>query len=61
VAGSTEKESSLTVNGRELTLDERGGFNESIELPPGSVSLHFTSRNRFGKTQTVVRNIFVRQ
>jgi len=59
VSGKTEKESSLTVNGRELTLDEWGNFNEKIELPPGAVSLHFISRNRFGKTQTAVRNILV--
>ena len=59
VAGKTEKESSLTVNGRELTLDERGNFDEKIELPPGAHELRFISRNRFGKTQTVVRNILV--
>lgn len=59
VAGRTEKESSLTVNGRELTLDERGSFDEKIELPQGVNKLHFISRNRFGKTQTAVRNILV--
>lgn len=59
VSGKTEKESSLTVNGREITLDERGNFREKIELPPGAVALHFVSRNRFGKTQTVVRNILM--
>ena len=60
VAGRTEKESSLTVNGRELTLDEQGGFDEKIELPQGVNELHFISRNRFGKTQTAVRNILVK-
>lgn len=59
VSGATEKESSLTVNGRELTLDERGNFDEKIELPPGVSELQFISRNRFGKTQSVVRHIFV--
>lgn len=59
VAGKTEKESSLTVNGREITLDEQGNFSERIELPSGANELHFISRNRFGKAQTVVRNIFV--
>lgn len=59
VTGTTEKESSLTVNGRELTLDERGNFDENIELPSGVNELQFISRNRFGKTQSVVRHIFV--
>ncbi|MFY9462802.1 MAG: hypothetical protein WAP52_01310, partial [Candidatus Sungiibacteriota bacterium] len=59
VRGETEKESSLTVNGREITLDEQGNFDEEIELPPGAVALHFISRNRFGKTQTAVRTILV--
>jgi len=59
VTGKTEKESSLTVNGRELTLDEQGNFDEEIELQSGANELHFISRNRFGKTQTAVRNIFV--
>ncbi len=59
VAGRTEKESNLTVNGRELTLDEQGNFDEKIELPQGVNELHFISRNRFGKTQTAVRTILV--
>lgn len=59
VSGRTEKESSLTVNGREITLDGQGNFHEKIELPPGAVALHFLSRNRFGKTQTAVRNILM--
>lgn len=59
VAGKTEKESSLTVNGREITLDEQGNFSEKIELQSGANELHFISRNRFGKIQTAVRNIFV--
>lgn len=59
VAGKTEKESSLTVNGREITLDGQGNFDEKIELQSGANALHFISRNRFGKTQTVERNIFV--
>lgn len=59
VTGVTEKESSLTVNGRELTIDERGNFHEKIELPQGVSILRFVSRNRFGKEQAVVRTIFV--
>lgn len=59
VSGRTEKESSLTVNGREITLDGQGNFHEAIELPAGAVALHFVSHNRFGKTQTAVRNILM--
>lgn len=60
VRGRTEKESRLTVNGRELTLDELGHFDEKIELPPGVHELRFMAQNRFGKEQIVVRNILVK-
>ena len=59
VAGATEKESRLTVNGREINIDERGNFNEEIELPLGANTLRFASQSRFGKTSEEVRYVFV--
>lgn len=60
VSGRTAKESRLTVNGRELTLDERGAFHEDIELPQGAAELRFVSQNRFGKKQAAIRHIFIK-
>lgn len=59
VSGRTEKESRLTVNGREIRIDERGAFHEDIELPLGTNRLRFVSESRFGKTSTAVRFVFV--
>jgi len=58
--GTTEKESRLTVNGRELTIDERGNFDEEIELPLGPNRLQFISESRFGKVTREVRHILMR-
>lgn len=60
VSGRTEKESRLTVNGRELKIDERGFFDEPIELLAGRNTLEFVAENRFGKTSKVVRNVLVK-
>ncbi|MEK7541309.1 MAG: helix-turn-helix domain-containing protein [Patescibacteria group bacterium] len=59
VRGTTEKESRLTVNGREITIDERGAYRENIELPLGTNRLEFVSESRFGKTSREVRYVFV--
>ena len=55
VAGSTEKESRLTVNGRSITIDESGHFNEEIELQSGLTRLEFISEDRFGKKSQAER------
>lgn len=59
IAGMTERESRLTVNGREIRIDERGAFQEDIELPLGTNRLQFVSESRFGKTSTEVRYVLV--
>jgi transcriptional regulator with XRE-family HTH domain len=56
VKGTTEKESQLTVNGREITIDGAGSFDAQIDLQPGVNTLEFLVRNRFGKETRVTRN-----
>ncbi len=60
VKGRTEKESQLTVNGRELRIDENGNFNEEIELAAGLNALEFWVQDRFGKVNKEVRYILVK-
>ena len=60
VRGNTEKEGHLTVNGREITIDENGNFNQEIELLPGLNALEFIVKNKFNKESKVVRYIFVK-
>ncbi|TSC76811.1 MAG: hypothetical protein G01um101433_658 [Parcubacteria group bacterium Gr01-1014_33] len=60
VKGKTEKESRLTVNGREITIDGSGNFQEEIELANGVNSLEFLAQNRFGKETKEVRHVVVK-
>ncbi len=60
VQGKTEKESRLTVNGRELKIDEAGNFDEKIELGAGLNGLEFLVQNRFGKQNKVTRYVLVK-
>ncbi|MEK7074142.1 MAG: helix-turn-helix domain-containing protein, partial [Patescibacteria group bacterium] len=60
VKGTTEKESQLTVNGREITMNGDGAFDEEIELASGVNVLHFFAKNRFGKSSEEIRYVVVR-
>jgi transcriptional regulator with XRE-family HTH domain len=60
VRGRVEKESSLTVNGRELKIDEQGRFDEKIELAPGVHVLEFIVKNRFGKITKETRSVIIK-
>ena len=60
VQGKAGKESRLTVNGREITIDAQGNFNDEIELGAGLNVLEFIAQNRFGKESRVMRYILVK-
>ena len=60
VRGITEKESQLTVNGREITMNGNGAFDAEIELMPGVNALQFTEQNRFGKISQETRYVVVK-
>lgn len=59
IKGNTTKESQLTVNGREVTINESGTFDQDIELQSGLSTLEFVAENRFGKSTVVKRHIVV--
>lgn len=60
VKGEVEKESGLTINGREITIDEMGRFDEAIELLPALNTLEFLVQDKFGKETRAVKYVFVR-
>jgi len=60
IKGKVEKESQLTVNGREVTIDGYGNFDEMVEFAAGLNALEFVARDRFGKENKVVRYILVK-
>lgn len=59
IVGTIERESSLTVNGREITIGETGEFRDAIELRPNLTILKFVAVNRFGKITRETRYVFV--
>src|SRR3990167_1277051 len=59
VRGFVERESNLTVNGREIIIDSEGNFSGSVELRPGLNTLEFLATNRFGKMSKDVRFVYV--
>ena len=60
VRGTTEKESQLTVNGREIIMNRNGVFDQEIELLAGLNILHFSTQSRFGKITQETRYVAVR-
>lgn len=60
IKGNTEKESRLTVNGREVNISEQGEYDEWFEVGAGINTLEFVVADRFGKTARKVRYILVK-
>ncbi len=60
VAGDTEKETHLTINGQEIRVDERGKFNTSLNLSTGVNTITITATKKHGKTITITRHVVVK-
>lgn len=58
--GTVEKESQLTVNGREIKVDAVGKFEDKIELVVGLSVLEFLVKDRFGKERRETRYAVLR-
>lgn len=59
ISGQTDSDVYLTVNGKEVYVDNRGYFQSVISLEMGLNILKIEVKDRFGKTNTVVRRIMV--
>ncbi len=56
IARHTEK---LTLNGAPLLIDGSGTFATTLDMPPGGAILSLTVTDRFGRTHTEQRSVFV--
>lgn len=56
IARHTEK---LTLNGAPILIDNRGNFSTSLALPSGGAILSLTVTDRFGRTHTEQRSVYV--
>ncbi len=59
ITGVAKRAESLTLNDGTLLIDSTGTFSTSLTLPPGSAILTLTATDRFGRTDTVRRMVFV--
>lgn len=59
LTGSTARAVTLTVNGSPLIATEDGAFNTVRTYPHGVSLLTFVATDRFGRSRTITRQIFV--
>lgn len=59
VRGTSIHTDKLQLDGGTLLIDEKGAFSTTLVLPHGSAILSLTATDRFGKTETVTRSVFV--
>jgi len=59
VEGKAVRAAELTLNGDTLLHDQNGNFSSTLTFPHGGSILTFRVTDRFGRTVTDVRSIFV--
>lgn len=59
VAGVAKHTETLTLNGGILLIDERGRFSTSLTLPQGGAILSLTATDRFGRSVTERRTVYI--
>lgn len=59
VRGVAERAAQLSLNGASVLRDQNGGFSSTLTFPQGGSILTFVAADRFGRTVTITRSIFV--
>ncbi|HQT82690.1 MAG: hypothetical protein B7W98_02715 [Parcubacteria group bacterium 20-58-5] len=59
VAGKAARAAELTLDGAVLLHDQDGTFSSTLTFPHGSSILTFVATDRFGRSVTATRTIFV--
>jgi hypothetical protein len=59
ISGTAVHTQSVSLDGGPLLTDQKGNFSESVVLPPGGAILTITATDRFGRTTTTRRSVFV--
>lgn len=59
VSGKAKRASAITLNGAPLLRDQNGEFSSTLTFPLGGTILTFVATDRFGRTVTARRSIFV--
>ncbi|MFH1291913.1 MAG: helix-turn-helix domain-containing protein [bacterium] len=61
IQGQTEKEVSLTINGKEIRADGKGTFQTEIDLSKGLNTITISATKKHGKTTSLTRHVIVKQ
>ena len=59
ISGTAVHTQSVSLDGGPLLTDPNGHFSETVVLPPGGAILTITATDRFGRTTTTRRDVFV--
>src|SRR3989344_575615 len=59
VVGKTERDASLTLNGKTISLEPDGSFTTSFESIDSTATLNFQATSRRGKTTTLMRHVII--
>jgi len=59
IRGNAARAAALTLNGAPVLHDQDGGFSSTLTFPRGGSILTFVATDRFGRTVTATRSIFV--
>lgn len=59
ITGKAPRAAQLSLNGAPLLHDQNGGFSTLLTFPRGGSILTFVATDRFGRTVTDTRSIFV--
>ncbi len=60
ITGKTDKGAFISLNGKEITHDEEGHFEEVIDLQTGVNTISVTAHKKHGKTITETRNVVLK-
>jgi hypothetical protein len=59
IRGVAARAARLTLNGAPLLHDQQGAFSSTLTFPQGGSILTFVAQDRFGRSVTATRSIFV--
>ena len=57
ISGKTNPYALVLINGEQVYIDKDGNFKKEISLSEGLNNLIIEAKNRFGKTNTLIRRI----
>jgi hypothetical protein len=59
IRGKAARAAELTLDGTPVLREENGDFSSTLTFPHGGSLLTFVATDRFGRSVTVTRNVFV--